>query len=217
MIRWAVFDVDGTLLPHTSMERLFTRELFRRGAIPPLNFARYLITAVLRTMMGKFSEGFKGNKTYLRGIPVRKIELYSEWLFENTIIKGLSRTGLNTLEEQRQAGYKIMLMSGSPDFLTNRLAMRISADFVISAVLEKAGEVYSGRLIGLHPYGKRKKRLLLDKQEKTQMDFEASIVFANHHSDIYHMEMFGKAVAVNPTPALQKIASERGWEIEVWD
>ncbi|MFQ5583051.1 MAG: HAD family hydrolase [Calditrichia bacterium] len=217
MARWAVFDVDGTLLPNTSMERLFTRELFRRGAIPPLNFARYLITAVLRTMVGRFSEGFKGNKTYLRGIPVRKIELYSEWLFENTIVKGLSQTGLKTLEEQRQAGYKIMLMSGSPDFLTNRLAERISADFVISAVLEKEGEVYSGRLIGLHPYGKRKKQLLLDTQARTQMDFDSSIVYANHHSDVHHMEMFEKAVAVNPTPALQKIAAERNWEIQVWD
>ena len=43
-----------------------------------------------------------------------------------------------------------------------------------------------------------------------------SIVYANHHSDSIHVEMFGKAVVVNPTAALKKIAAERSWEIQFW-
>jgi hypothetical protein len=38
----------------------------------------------------------------------------------------------------------------------------------------------------------------------------------NHLADVQHLEMFGRAVAINPTPALKFVATKQGLEIEIW-
>jgi len=217
MTQWAVFDADGTLLPHTSMEKMLWKALLKRGAIPPLNFFKYLFKGISKTLIGKPDEGFKANKSYLEGISAKKLEHLADWLFEQKIKTSLSKTGLETIDKNRQSGIKIMLMSGSPDVLTTHLASKIKSDFVITCQLEIKDGIYTGNIVGLHPYGERKKQLLVATQKETQIDFDESIVYANHHSDAIHMEMFCKAVAVNPTPALKKIAAKRNWEIQIWD
>lgn len=217
MTRWAVFDVDGTLLPKSSMEQRFLLHLLKRGVIPHKNILAYFSHGILSAVSGNWEDGFKNNKRYLRGLAVEEIETLAGYFYANAVAPALSETGLNAIEQQRQQGFKILIMSGSPDFLTKHLISDLKPDHFVWTTMEIRDAKYTGGIIGLHPYGVRKRQILEGLQPQPDIDFSQSIVFANHHADVHHMEMFGEAVAVNPTPALRRIAKGRGWGIEIWN
>lgn len=216
MADWAVFDVDGILLPETSMEKEFSKYLLRSRVIRFTNLFSFLLEGFGNLLTGEGLYGLKRSKKYFKGIPVSLIEQKSIWFFNNKIWPAISIEGLNTTKRYQKNGYKILIMSGSPDFLTNQLANKVEADFAIACNLDIKGEIYSGSVNGFHPYGEQKKNLLLNVKDRLDIEFEKSTVFANHHTDVMHMELFGKPVAVNPTTKLRKMALEREWEIRHW-
>lgn len=216
MARWAVFDVDGTLLPGDSMEARFIKRSIRRGMISSAGFFRLLGNALKFFFRGNLAGGLKGDKSLLKGLPFSRVETEAAACFSAEIAPRLSRLGRETVARCREEGCRILLMTGSPDFLARHLLPVLQPDQLISAEMEIANGCFSGKVRGLHPYGEAKKNLLLRAQPQLQIDFAGSVVYANHHSDAAHMELFGRAVAVNPDRKLERIARTRGWEIEYW-
>ncbi|NOX37353.1 MAG: HAD-IB family phosphatase [Calditrichaeota bacterium] len=216
MARWAVFDVDGTLLPGTSMEQLFALYLLKQGRIPLRNLFHFLIRAVRTVRTTRSLDGLKQEKVYFRGLPQLQIEQQAEVFFRERILPRLSTEGLDTVRTRRDQGFRILYLSGSPDFLLRGLQRHLPADYWLAATLEVQNGRFSGRLLKPHPYGQQKKLYLLELQSSLEIDFSQSVVYANHHSDVHHMELFAQAIAVNPTPRLQQIARQRGWPIVFW-
>lgn len=217
MSRWAVFDVDGTLFPPSSMEKAFLTFMLRKGVISIENIFYYFLTAILMTLKSNYEEGFKNNKYYLKYLPVPSIQTAAKKFVKQIVWPKISTLGIDRIHICRQQGYKIVLMSGSPDFLTYPLATYLQPDVTIASELEIIQNRFSGRLVNLHPYGVRKTTILKNLSQKLSLDFHKSIVFANHHSDYHHMQLFGEAVAVNPTAKLKRLAQKHGWKIERWE
>ncbi len=216
MTRWAVFDVDGTLLPNTSMEKMFLKHLIRQKILPIRNLMYFMLNSTKYLLRGDTEKAFPKNKAYLKNLPVQTIEKDATRFFNQKIAPSLSPTGLQRFESLRANGHKTMVMSGSVYFLTELLSSVCGADYAISTQLQQHDGKFSGRINGLHPLGIAKRTLLLEISEKLDIDFQESIVFANNEADIYHMELFANPTAVNPTPKLKKMAKERGWGIEYW-
>lgn len=220
MDRWAVFDIDGTLLPGASLESRFINYFRREHLIPYRNLILYLMKGLAGSLsrdLGMREDAFKGNKMYLRGLPAESIQVSAQEFFRDYIKPLLFSKGLETIENFRNEGYKILLLSGSLDILVANFERICNPDKIICTELEVVNNRLTGRINGLHPYSTRKKNLLLKLQDELQIDYKSSIVFANHHTDVHHMELFGEVVAVNSTPELKSIALERGWRIEYWD
>jgi HAD superfamily hydrolase (TIGR01490 family) len=216
MARWAVFDIDGTLLPDISMERVFLRYLLREKLLPFGNIASYLLRGLTAALLHGWEEAIKRNKVYLRGLRVSDIDTYAEACFHERIAPAIVKGGKQQIESLMQEGYRIMIISGAPSFLVRPLEPVVRPDVVISTELEVKNGCYTGRIEGPHPFGIAKRAILENMQKDLDLDFSASVVFANHHSDIHHMKLFGRAVAVNATPKLRKLASELGWEMAAW-
>jgi HAD superfamily phosphoserine phosphatase-like hydrolase len=215
-MRWAVFDVDGTLFPPSSMEKTFILLMLKKGALSPQNIFYYFLEGTYRLFFYGIAEGFKSNKYYLRNLPVNPVRQEALKLIRKSIWPAISPTGKNHIRLYCKNHYKILIMSGSPDFLTYPLCQYLNPDYTIAADLEVRQSYFTGKLKGLHPYGKRKTILLQQLKNSLEIDFEESIVFANHHADYDHMNLFGKAVAVNPTPRLKTIAMKHHWPVENW-
>lgn len=216
MSRWAVFDVDGTLLPGTSMEKMFLLHLIKRRKLPLRNFIFYFLRLLLKLLYENSTEAFKNNKYYLKNLPVNGVRASAGQFVKHRILPQISQAGMQKMNLLRTEGYRILLMSGSPDFLVQPLAKHLKPDFTIATVLETQGDIFTGRIVGLHPYGERKKQLLEQAAAELQIDFGKSVVFADHHADADHMQLFAKAAAVNPTRQLRKLALTNNWEIEIW-
>ncbi len=213
---WAVFDVDGTLFPPSSMEKSFIEHMLHHGAMPGGNIFYYLLVGGIQALQKNYVDGFKNNKHYLTGLPAPVITREAKKFVEKRIIPKLSPAGLKCIKDFRAAGYKILVMSGSPDFLTFPLSSFLQPDYTIAAILEIKNRCFTGKLSNIHPYGERKTQLLHELQNRLQIDYPKSIVFANHHADFHHMKLFDRAVVVNPTTKLRDLAEVQHWPVEIW-
>jgi len=216
MARWAVFDVDGTLLPGFSMERRFIDYLLRRKKLPLKNLLTFVLKAWTAVWSKDGMTAVKANKYYLRKYPVAAIEREAETCFQRYIAPSFFKAGKQKIEWLRREGYKILIISGAPSFLARRLQNIYCPDYLICAELENNNGLYTGNLSGFYPYGQGKRILLEEIRAKLDLDFSQSIVFANHYSDIHHMKLFGRVVAVNPGFRLRRTAKKYGWQIVSW-
>jgi len=216
MVKWAVFDVDGTLFPTTSMEKKYILHLLFLGQLPVRNIFYYALAAFYYLITRNWVEALKNNKYYLKELPFRPVKENGARFVREQVWPHISKKGLQNIEKYRRLNYKILVMSGSPDFLTEVLAVRLKPDYLITSKMQIRNDIFTGRLDGLHPYGDRKTQLLQKAAPDIGLDFKQSIVFANHDSDIDHMKLFGTAIVVNPRPKLQEYASKNGWPVEYW-
>ncbi|RMG62470.1 MAG: hypothetical protein D6715_12250 [Calditrichaeota bacterium] len=214
--RWAVFDVDGTLLPGSALERHFLRWARRKGWLGFSQWRAFALQGLRALLRGKVSQALAGNKGLYRGLAPDLLQPEAKTLIDTLVRERFSQTGKRRLRQCQQQGFAILLMTGAPDFLAEPLAEVLGAEALICARLEIEQGRYTGRVLGLHPYGARKRQLLLQQQAALGLDFSASAVFANHHADWDHMRLFACPTAVNPTPRLRRLALRRGWPIEFW-
>jgi len=216
MNNWAVFDIDGTLLPGTSLERLFLSKAFREGILTARQVAYFALEWLITVPQTGCLKALKQNKAFFRNLPAEKVKAFGKLCFEEEILPGFSRQGLERVRACRETGYRILLMSGAPLFLVKNLEEVLHPDYMVAARLEIQAGRFTGRLEQPHPYGLEKRRYLLNLEKTLPIDFANSVVYANHSSDIYHMHLFGKAVAVNPGWKLRRYARKQGWDIEYW-
>ncbi|GAB4339535.1 MAG: hypothetical protein Kow0037_24670 [Calditrichia bacterium] len=216
MQSWAVFDIDGTLLPGESLERRFLRLLKEKGILRPHHYLPFLLELLIKLPQFIQPGYFKSNKRYYRGLPAAPILALAESCVREEAIPTISKKGLEYIEHFKKEGVNILLLSGSPEFLVKPLAEMLVVPHYIGCRLEVKDHRFTGKLSGAHPFGTRKTDILRDFQKKNPINFKESIVFANHHSDYDHMKLFGRAVAVNPTPRLHSLAKKINWPVEWW-
>ena len=160
MARWAVFDIDGTLLPGASIESRFLTNFRKLHHIPYRNLIIYFLKAVIDTVQGKGNDAFKSNKMYLKSIPSKNVTEFAGEFFQQNIIPLLSKEGITAIETYRAQGYKIMLMSGSLDILVDHLRDVCHPDHIVCSKLEIENDRFTGNIQGRHPYAVRKKQIL---------------------------------------------------------
>lgn len=213
---WAVFDVDGTLIPNHSMESAFLKQIFDSGFIKTEQILRHVGQAARLAFRNQLDTAIYQNKTYLKGMSQDDVARQARTAFEERIAANISPQGLYWVNHYRREGFRILVMTGAPDFLARHLLPVFDPDHMISTITEIENGFYTGRISGLHPYGMRKTLLLQRTARKLHIDFSRSVVFANHATDQDHMRIFGRAIAVNPSLSLQKTATLRNWEMMRW-
>jgi HAD superfamily hydrolase (TIGR01490 family) len=207
----AVFDVDRTLVPVTTTERIFIRYLLRRRAIGP--------GAVLNTllfMMKQFPrvspfEAIRRQRAYLAGQPYDKMRRLARECFETDIKPRIAREGIKSIQEHKTQGHSIVLLSGSLDFLLQPLVEYLGADHLIAAHLEVVDGRLTGRIVGDYPYGDHKASLIRHFAAEHGLDFTQSFAYADHHTDHTLLRLFGNPVVINPRRKMLEIARREGW------
>ncbi len=214
-MRWAVFDVDGTLLPGTSMERMAVRRLVESGVVTASMLTRFLLSG-LRDLARAGIPGLLRNKDYFRGLRERDLSAFSEEMVRRVVVPRIPSAAREEMEGLRRKGFRILLFSGAPDFMLHPLALAIGADAAIGTVLETENGRFSGKVVGEHLYGPAKTAILKEKAAELELDFMKSVVFANDATDADHMRLFGTAVAVNPRAGLKREAGRKRWRVVRW-
>lgn len=209
----AVFDVDRTLLPGTTAERLFLRYLIRervlgaRAAIETLRFA------VVRGE-GDPVRAIRAHRPYFRGQRAAGMKELGRRCFEDVIRPRLAGSGIERVRYHLEAGHRTVLLSGSVPFVLQPMAVELGVDDLICSRLDEADGRLTGRLVGLHPYGAAKAALIRRFAEKERVELAASFCYADHHSDEGILGLFGHPVCINPTNRLRSIAQRLGWPVE---
>jgi putative phosphoserine phosphatase/1-acylglycerol-3-phosphate O-acyltransferase len=214
--RLIVFDVDGTLLPGTSCERLFLSHLLQKRIIGLRNLISLGMRAI-ELMPKGWIHAVKANKGYLRGLSPDYMIGIGQEFFEDHVSKRISAKGISRIEEHRRDGDSVMLLSGMPEFLLLNFSEHLDADEYTGSVLEVNSDRFTGRTIGPFPLAEGKIEVLKPLLEKYRMEWSELTCYADHYLDRFLLEKVGHPVVVNPHYDLKRLAEQRGWPIESFD
>jgi putative phosphoserine phosphatase / 1-acylglycerol-3-phosphate O-acyltransferase len=212
----AVFDLDRTLLPGTTAERIYLRHLVRHRVLgfgAAAHIVRYAVDSGLNDIFLRV----RAERPYLIGLHDATLRLYGRRCAIEEILPALSQRGLDFLHWHQDRGHHPVLLSGSLPYAVEPLARELGIRNVICSQLDLESQRVTGRLKGLHPYGIAKATLMLEYGKANDVEFKVSYCYADHHTDESLMQLFGNPVCVNPSSQLRAIATENDWRIEEFD
>jgi HAD superfamily hydrolase (TIGR01490 family) len=211
----AFFDVDNTLLPGAASEVRFFRALWRRGVVgwPELRESAWWL---LRQVPPLSLQPLRERKVYLAGKPVQVIEPLGEEFCRDELCPVVAADGLRRMEEHRQAGHVIILITGSLDFLIEPIASALRVDRCIAVKLEACHGLYTGHLGSPLPYGEGKRQLIQQLASEFDLDLRTCFAYGDSPGDREILESVGNPMVVNPIRGMARIAKQKGWPIQQW-
>jgi len=215
----AFFDVDGTLVNTTIVHYYI---YFRRRRLPPalgaLWYGAYLLKCGYYLAVDKMSRSRLNVIFYrdYRGLPADEIRAQAEDCFRDVIQPRHFAEAARCVEEHRQAGRDVVLVTGSVDFIVGPLARYLGASAVVAASLVEADGRFTGELEG-PPVGEEEKaRRIRQFARAHDVDLTRSHAYGDSIADLAMLEAVGHPHAVNPDKALAVAARARGWPVHRW-
>lgn len=215
----AFFDVDGTLLSSTIVHcyiwlRTSTLSKIQKffwtiGFLPKVVY--YLILD--RISRERFNQVFYRN---YRGMDAAAIKALATDMFENYLCPKIFPEAISQIEEHKEQGDHVALLTGSLDFIVRPIAEHLGADIVLAAKLELLNGKFTGELTTEPLIGEQKAIVLKKAAEHEGISVDVCYAYSDSLSDLPMLEAVGNPVAVNPSKALRKQALETDWEIHEW-
>lgn len=212
----AIFDVDGTLTRSHAGD--YYRFFLRHLATPIQRYFK-LFTLYLRVPYwivldrmdrGRFNKIFY---SHYRGFPVEKVHQLAQSCFDEVLLPCLKQGMVERAAWHRQQGHRILLVSGSLDFILAPLARRLQAEAVLCPSMEQKDGFFLGKLEGKPVVGEVKAAMVLEYAQKHDVDLFKSFAYGDDLSDLPFLSLAGHPFVVHPGLRLLRIAKRNGWEV----
>jgi HAD superfamily hydrolase (TIGR01490 family) len=212
----AFFDVDNTLLPGEATEVRFFRWLWRQGVVgwPEV---RASLSWLLRHLPAFSLHPLRERKLYLAGKPAQVIEPLGEEFCREQLCPYVSPAAMEAIEGHRNAGHRIVLLTGSLDFLIDPIATALRAERCFASRLEQVAGVYTGRLVPPLPYGQGKRRLIEQLAQDISLDLSLCYAYGDSPGDFDLLRAVGYPTVVNPIRGMAHRAKRQQWPIQRWE
>ena len=208
----AVFDVDGTLVAGASTEKRLFWLLFRRGWLKPVQLGSFLRFGL--THAAEYGwHAWKKDKAYLAGLPCADVEaLVSGWV-SRSAPRWWFAPCVERLRRHQAAGDRVVLLSGTPQFLADALARELGAGRAIGTLCAAEAGRFLARPPLRHPFGAGKLQLVRALCAELQVPATDLVAYGDSVHDLPMLHFAGRAVAVRPDAGLRAAAGAAGWEI----
>ncbi len=150
------------------------------------------------------------------GVEREELEAWAERDVERYWRDSLYPRAVARLEEHRERGHRIGIVSGSLEPVLKPLAAALGADILLATEPEMDGSRLTGRLVGGPLNGEHKAEALRRLSDSTDIDLAHCYAYGDSYADQQFLESVGNPVAVNPDRRLGRIAEDRGWPVESW-
>ncbi|NLY64572.1 MAG: phosphoserine phosphatase SerB [Alcaligenaceae bacterium] len=157
--------------------------------------------AAMRGEIKDFSESLRRRVALLEGVPASALEkVYEERLRLNPGAEKL-------VQGAKQAGLKVLLVSGGFTFFTQRLQERLGLDETHANTLEVNNGVLTGRVLGDIVDGQAKANYLQALAQKENATPEQCIAMGDGANDLIMMGHAAYSVAYRAKPVVQEQAA----------
>ncbi len=210
----AIFDLDNTLLRGDS-DHLWGDFLVELGVVDAelyrqandrfyreYNEGRLDIFEFLRFSLKPLSEH-----------PPERLYRWRERFVSERIEPIILPAGLALIQEHREAGDTLLIITATNGFVTAPIAQRLGVPHLIATTPEKIDGRYTGRVAGTPSYKEGKIERLNQWLAEHRHDLAGSCFYSDSHNDIPLLEVVDRPVAVDPDEALMQHAGERGWPV----
>lgn len=217
MKKFAVFDIDGTLirwqLYHAVADRLAKKGLLGEDTHTKLHEARMVWK---RREYPKAYPDYEQKliAAYEAALPALDVKTFDEIAAEvaeeyKTQVYTYTRDLISKL---KQKGYMLLAISGSHEELIRHIAAQYGFDDWIATKYERK----NGRFTGKHFIASHDKKLVLEKLiQKHNLDIKDSYGVGDTKSDIPLLAAVEHAIAFNPDFELLQAAQKNSWKIVV--
>lgn len=123
---------------------------------------------------------------------------------------------LDLMQEHREAGRGIYIVSSAPEEIVYPIARHFAADGVVATRAEIVDGLYTGKL-AFYCYGQAKADAMRSFAKKLKIDLAESYAYSDSATDLPMLEAVGNPVAVNPNRELRREAEAREWPILDFD
>ena len=221
-MRAAFFDVDGTLTDARVWEGLLTYfqvhglRRWTHRVYWAYHMPYYFLMKARLISQGTFRKPWAAHLAwYMRGYTSQETEVIWDWVVKEFLSHHWRLDVRRLLDEHRNAGDLVMLVSASPQPLLERIAREVGVSHVVATEFELRDGYYTGR--SLEPVCIDENKAALAKaylkRRAIEVDFQTSYTYADAISDLHLLEMVGNPVVVYPDDELKGEALERGWQI----
>lgn len=216
--RLALFDLDHTLLPLDS-DYQWADYLARTGRAGDPDEARRRNDE----LMERYNRGeltAEQAAEFMLGLlaahPPYELAAWHEAFMAEVIRPSITSAARALVNEHLQAGDLCAVVTATNGFVTAPIARAFGIPHLIATDAEYRHGRYTGRIHGT-PSFKEGKVVRVDQwlagMGTALTDFPESFFYSDSVNDVPLLEKVSQPVAANPSPALRKIAQERGWRV----
>jgi HAD superfamily hydrolase (TIGR01490 family) len=216
MKKFAVFDIDGTLI-RWQLYHAIADEMARRGHIKPASYQamRDARMAWKRRSGGTFKDYeiqvIEIYEAVLKTLSFDQLEEAIDAVFEEYKDQVYTYTR-DLIAKLKGDGYLLFAISGSQTEIVAKIAAYYGFDDYVGTVYTRSKAGFTGaKTIG----SLNKHTTLQALVHKHGASFSGSVGVGDSHSDISMLELVEQAVALNPEADLFKHAKSKGWKVVI--
>lgn len=199
MDKLAIFDVDYTI---TKKETLM--QLYKYVVLKDIKNIRFLPRALYSGAMYKIGvyDEKKVKESFLKFIDkIHEDDLLKlvKNFYGDVLEKILYEDAINMMKKLKGQGYKIYLISASPEFYLNEFYGIKEVDMIIGTKFSIENKMFMRKMDGENCKGEEKVRRLKEvlKEKNIEVDYENSYMFSDSLSDKPLLDLVGNAYLIN--------------------
>lgn len=212
----AFFDLDRTLLTANSgslwvkRERRLRRISAKQVAEATVMFLAYRLGIVdIEASMRKALAIYRGEREEVLARWTR------EW-YETDVQSLISRAACTALEEHRELGHKVVLLTSSSPYISALVSAHLRLDGWISSLYEVRGGLFTGEPVLPLCYGPGKVIYAEAYARREGVDLDQSYFYTDSYTDLPMLHRVGAPRVVNPDFRLRRYARRKCWPVLDW-
>jgi HAD superfamily hydrolase (TIGR01490 family) len=210
----AIFDLDGTLI-RGALGLELARKLAAATAPIALKELEQVLVEYQRGSISHEQMTRRAHSIYAHGLaslPVGMVEEAANEVWQRAG-RTLHHYARPLIAGLRNAGFTVLLISGSPRETVKRAAADLEVDRWSAATLQVRDGRYTTRLTAAPGLVGGKLSALHGCANDIAIDLAHSIAIGNSPSDAELLEIVGHPFAFEPDAELRQLATDRGWPI----
>ena len=117
------------------------------------------------------------------------------------------------LQEHREAGDKLVIITATNRFITAPIAARLGVETLIATECAMEDGRYLGQVAGVPCYQAGKVVRLNEWLAESGLSLDGAYFYSDSRNDLPLLEAVANPVVVDPDDTLRAIATERGWPV----
>ena len=210
----AIFDLDNTLLGGDS-DYLWGRYLAENAIVDPQSYHDTNLA-----FYNDYQSGQLDINAFLQFVfePLAKNSMQDllAWradYLQQKILPIILPKGLELIEQHRQQGDTLLIITATNSFLTTPIAELLKIDNLIATDPEMLDGRYTGKVFGVPSFQHGKVERLQHWLDEHQQDLAGSYFYSDSHNDLPLLEQVDTPIAVDTDDKLAEVARQRDWKI----
>lgn len=211
----AFFDLDMTLISKSSAFA-FGKPFLKEGLITWKQVLWLMKEQLMFLIRGADDEAIQRQRhniaDIIRGWDADKTQGVIDRAIPDVILPYVFPEGKKLLEQHREAGHDLIILSTSGDPMVVPIARELGVDTARGAEVEVKDGICTGNM-ELGRGGAVKVQHAQELAEERGYNLDEAYFYTDSITDLPLLERVGHPVAVNPDRKLRRIAQDRGWKI----